>query len=294
MIKTNITKIGDPQIVVFENKYYCYCTSSDVGFKVWVSDDLENWSEPILCFRAIDYWGKSHFWAPEVVYHNGKFIMHYTAKDRESDSLRIGVAISSSPTGPFVDVHNKPLFDFGYAAIDATVLVTENGNYMYFSKDCSENIIDGFHTSQIYCIRLDETLTKTIGEPILMTTPTYDFELKSGDWLWNEGPNVIKYHDKYIMNYSANCYASNDYAICIAVASSPLGPWMKQSSNPVLTRNEDLFGAGHNAFFYSNNGKLMTAFAIQTDPKHPSGNRRVCIGKVDFEISDTVIKQKIY
>lgn len=116
MIITDIVKIGDPQIVLYEGKYYCYATGGLMvdgkqdGFCVWVSDDMVNWSEPTLCFKANDYWGYTHFWAPEVVYHNGKFVMHYSARWSENDSLRIGVAVSDSPLGPFKDVHGKPMF----------------------------------------------------------------------------------------------------------------------------------------------------------------------------------------
>lgn len=296
MIITDITKIGDPQILLFEGKYYCYATSHDEGFCVWESDDLVNWSSS-LCFRAIESWGKSHFWAPEVVYHNGKFVMHYSAMSRELNSLRIGVAVSNSPKGPFKDVHGRPFFDFGYAAIDGSVLICEEGNFFYYSRDCSENIINGVHTSQLYCIRLDETLTETVGEAQLMTTPTEPFELKSlalaDPFIWNEGPNVIRLNGKYVMNYSANCYSTNDYAICVATADSPMGPWKKSVNNPVLSCRKELFGSGHNAFFTTKEGELYTAFHIQTDPEHPSGDRRVVIGKVEFSERDGDIFETI-
>ena len=291
MILTNITKIGDPQILLFEGRYYCYVTNCDhysEGFDVWVSDDLVNWGEQTECFHAIDSWGKSHFWAPEVVYHNGKFVMHYTAKSRDLDSLRIGVAVSDNPMGPFKDVHDAPLFDFGYAAIDGSVLKTEEGNFLYFSRDCCENIINGVKTSQIHCIRLNDDLTEVMGEPILMTTPTEDFELKSLSvpksmpHIWNEGPCVIRVGNKYVMNYSANYYATNDYAICVATSDSPMGPWKKSVNNPVLSCRSDLFGAGHNAFFTTKDGELYTAFHIQTNPANPCGDRRTTIGKVAF------------
>ena len=172
MIITDIVRIGDPQIVAYNGKYYCYATNTDhysEGFDVSVSDDLIHWGEKIHCFHAIDSWGKSHFWAPEVVYHNGKFVMHYTAKSRELDSLRLGVA----------------------------------------------------------------------------------------------------------------------------VADHPMGPWQKPKNNPVLSCREDLFGAGHNAFFTGFDGKLYTAFHIQTNPEKPSGDRRTVIGQVAFgerngEIYETI------
>lgn len=297
MIITPITGIGDPQIILHNGMYYCYATSSSEGFLVWESRDLTNWSEGKLCFRAIDFWGKSHFWAPEVIFHNGKFIMHYTAMSRALDSLRIGVAVADNPMGPFRDVHNAPMFDFGYAAIDGSVLTCDEGNFLYFSRDCSENTVDGVRTSQIYCVRLNDDLTKTVGEPVLMTTPEHDFERKSLSMdephLWNEGPCVIKRGGEYIMNYSANCYATNDYAICVAIAPHPMGPWKKSSNNPVLSCREDLFGAGHNAFFTAIDGRLMTAFHIQTDPAHPSGNRRTTIGEVTFAHKNGEIAQDI-
>ena len=297
MIVTDITRIGDPQILLHEGVYYCYATSSAEGFLVWESEDLVCWSEAKLCFRAIESWGKSNFWAPEVVHHNGKFVMHYTAKSRALNSLRLGVAVADHPAGPFHDVHDRPLFDFGYAAIDGSVLVCEEGHFLYYSRDCSENVVNGIRTSQIYAVRLNDDLTQLAGDPMLMTTPTEDFECKSlalsDPILWNEGPCVIRYGDQYIMNYSANCYATNDYAICLATAAHPMGPWIKSANNPVLSCRASLFGAGHNAFFASKAGRLMTAFHIQTNPDHPSGNRRTVIGEVSFTQENGAIAQHI-
>lgn len=297
MIITDITRIGDPQILLYNDMYYCYATSSSEGFLVWQSADLVHWSRPELCFHAIESWGKTNFWAPEVIYHNGKFIMHYTAKSRELDSLRLGVAVADSPTGPFTDVHGRPMFDFGYAAIDGSVLVSDEGNFFYYSRDCSENYVAGVKTSQLYCIRLSDDLTEVVGEPQLISTPTEPFERKSLSMaephLWNEGPCVIKLGDKYVMNYSANHYASNDYAICVSTADHPMGPWTKSKNNPVLSCRAELFGAGHNAFFTDKSGRLMTAFHIQTDPSHPSGNRRTVIGQVTFSEKDGEIYQEI-
>ena len=300
MIVTDITYIGDPQILLYEGKYYCYATNTEhfsQGFDVWVSDDLVNWGNKTFCFDASKSWGKSHFWAPEVVYHNGKFIMHYTAKSRELDSLRLGVAVADHPLGPFRDVHGRPMFDLGYATIDGSVLRCDEGNFFYYSRDCCENIVDGIKTSQLYCVKMNDDLTEVVGEHRLVTTPVEPFERRSLDGvkknLWNEGPTVLRIGDQYVMNYSANYYASNDYAICIAVADHPMGPWKKPKNNPVLSCRAELFGAGHNAFFTGKDGALYTAFHIQTNPEKPSGDRRTVIGRVSFsevngEIFETI------
>ncbi len=300
MIKTEITRIGDPQILFFEGKYYCYATNCNHisnGFDVYVSDDLQSWSKPIFCFDAIASWGKSHFWAPEVVYHKGRFVMHYTAKSRALNSLRIGVAVSDSPTGPFHDVFDRPMFDLGYATIDGSVLRCDEGNFFYYSRDCSENIVNGIKTSQLYGVRMNDDLTEVVGEHVLVSEPTEPYERLSLSMpvphLWNEGPTVLRLGDRYVMNYSANYYASNDYAICVSTADSPMGPWRKSRNNPVLSRRADLFGAGHNAFFTDADGNLCTAFHVQTNPDHPSGDRRTVIGRVSFSEQNGDILQTI-
>lgn len=302
MLITDMTNIGDPQILLHKDTYYCYATHNDgktEGFYVWKSQDLQHWSEPKMAFRAADYWGDGKFWAPEVVYHNGKFVMHYSAKSRDLQSLRIGVAVADSPEGPFTDVHGKPMFDLGYATIDGSVLRCEQGNFLYYSRDCCENIIDGVKISQLYCVRLNEDLTETEGEHILVSTPTEEFEKKSlADpfklpHLWNEGPCVIERDGIFVMNYSANWYASNHYAICVSTARDPFGPWEKSGNNPVLSCREDLFGAGHNAFFVDKEGTLRTSFHIQTDSKAPSGDRRTVIGTVVFSEKDGQLYQDI-
>lgn len=130
------------------------------GFFVRESEDLLHWSDRKQCFSPADGWGENSYWAPEVVYHKIKFIMHYSCRSRSLHSLRIGVAVSDSSFGPFQDVHGGPMFDLGYATIDASVLISRKGNYLYYSRDCGENKINGIWTSQLYCVRLNEELTQ--------------------------------------------------------------------------------------------------------------------------------------
>ena len=286
MTVTSIVGIGDPQVLAAGGKYYMYGTTSPTGFLVWESADLVSWEPRGMCFSAIESWGKDCFWAPEVVAHDGKFLMHYTARSRALNSKRIGVAVADSPLGPFRDVWDRPMFDFGWAAIDASVLRCPEGNFLYFSRDCGENIVDGVKTSQTWCVRLDDTLTKTVGEPAFMTGPTNPWERVSLNMpephLWNEGPCAVYEGGRYWLNFSVNWYASNDYAIGLAIADHPMGPWTKPANNPVFNRGNGLAGAGHNAFFRKPDGTLMTAFHVQADPEHPGSVRRAVIAEVKF------------
>lgn len=289
LIRTNVTNIGDPFILNDGDYYYMYCTDFDVeGFKVRRSIDLINWEVVGVALDLNNSWTIKDYWAPEVVKHQDKYIMHYSARRKSDHKLRIGVAISNSPIGPFKDVYNGPMFDFGYACIDGHVLKTKDKNYLFYSRDCSDNIQeDGTKLSQTYAIELSDDLLSVVNEPMLMTTPDKPYDMiKYKVNMWNEGPAIVYHDDLYYLSYSANYYASNDYSICIATSKEPLGPYIKcDDINPIIKAKplgNDFAGPGHNCFFKDKQGNLKIAFHIQTNEYKPSGNRKACIGDVKF------------
>ncbi len=289
-----IKNIGDPFILrAPDGTYYCYATSAPDGFKAWSSPDLVNWADIGYIYkRREESWGASDFWAPEVVNYGGKYFLHYSARWGEKQSLRIGVATADSPGGPFVDVFNRPMFDFGYAAIDGHVFFDDGGRkYFYYSRDCSENVVDERHESHIYVAELNDDLTSLKGEPLLITKPEQEWECHSGpEWFWNEGPFVLKHNSRYYLMYSANFYASREYSVGYAVAESPMGPFVKAGHNPILfSPNAAISGPGHNSVTTSPNGsELFIVYHIHSDPQHPSGDRQVCIDRMGFRADGTL------
>ena len=288
LIRTNVENIGDPFIVWDGKHYYMYATGFDCeGFKVRRSDDMKTWEDLGVCLDLSNSWASQDFWAPEVIYHNGKYVMHYSARRTADKSLRIGVAVSDTPQGPFVDVYNGPMFDLGYAAIDGHVFVDEDGTpYFYYSKDCSENVVDGIHTSQIYVAKLNDDLTKLVSEPVFLFGATEPWEClyKNPEFRWNEGPYMLKKDGKYYLTYSGNCYGTKEYCVCLAVCDTPDGNFKKVG--PILTYKdvaEDFSGPGHNAFFKDKDGKLKMAFHIHTYVDNPSQNRKavICDAKIE-------------
>ncbi len=283
-----IKHIGDPFVLrAADGAYYCYATSAPDGFKAWMSLDLVNWQESVTVYtRQPDSWGVTNFWAPEVVFHAGRYLMQYTARWGENQSLRIGVAASDSPLGPFRDIHNRPMFDLGYAAIDGHVLMDDDGRkFLYFSRDCSENIVDGRHESHLYVAELSNDLLTLKGAPVLLTRPEQAWELRSGDeWRWNEGPFVLKHAGQYYLMYSANCFATPEYAVGYAIAPDPCGPFVKAAHNPVLVASSpDISGPGHNSVTVAPDEQtLIIVYHIHTDPEHPGGDRQVCIDRMGF------------
>jgi beta-xylosidase len=292
LIRTNVENIGDPFIVCANNCYYMYATTFDRdGFAVRRSYDLKNWEHLGTCLDLSNSWAEKDFWAPEVIFHNGKYVMHYSARRKSDKSLRIGVAIAENPEGPFID--QGVMFDFGYAAIDGHVFIDDDGErYFYYSKDCSENIIDGIRISQICMVKLNEDLTKVISEPVLLFGPTEQFEClyTISPTRWNEGPFMLKQNGKYYLTYSGNCYGTKEYCVCLAISDRPDGGFRKDIKNPIISYKdvaEDFSGPGHNAFFTDLDGKLKITFHIHTYPEQPSGNRKAVI--CDAKIEDDTI-----
>lgn len=279
-----VTNIGDPFIFQgIDKNYYLYATSFTNGFNVWTSNDLVNWEPKGTCYCADnDSFGYCDFWAPEVIHYKGKYIMHYSARWKKNNSLRIGVAVADSPLGPFKDIGNKPMFDLGYAAIDGHVFIdNDDKKYLYFSKDCSENISKGNHESHLYVVMLSEDLLTIVSEPVFLMKAQQQWETLSGkEWTWNEGPCVIKKNNMYFLMYSANYFASKYYSLGYATANSPLGPFKKSEYNPLLKYVEgEISGPGHNSVFELN-GDLICAYHVHTDYYKPSENRQLFLDRL--------------
>lgn len=288
--RTGITGIGDPFVMRTDSgSYYMYATSFKTadgvpGFNVWASDDLKNWSSPKQCYRRnADSFGVSDFWAPEVVQTADGFVMHYSARGRDG-SLRICAAACDSPDGEFADVFaDKPMFDFGYAAIDGHVFRDDDGRtFFYYSRDCSENLCGEFHESHIYVADMSADCLH-IEQPRLVIKPESAYERVTHDgFVWNEGPFVIKRGGKYYMTYSANFFASKNYCTCCAVSDRPDCGFVKYSQPVIDWRGSGLSGPGHCSVTYLD-GKPVIAFHAHTDSDRPSEDRQMYLGRIVFD-----------
>lgn len=291
-----IKSIGDPFILPAEGAYWCYATSSSAGFSVWRSEDLVRWErQKELAYQApADSWGGANFWAPEVYLWQGKYYLFYSAKLRDAETMRIGIAVADHPKGPFVDLKNEPLFDPGYAIIDASFFVEGEEMYLLYSRDCSENVVDRRNESHLYGVRLKPDFSGIEGEPVLLTQPDQAWEQISGpEWLWNEGPIIEKHDGRYWLFYSANYYAGKEYGVGAAVADHPLGPYAKLDNNPLLTWKEkdgevQISGPGHNSFFTTPvAGELFAAYHVHAAPRKPSAYRKLAIDRAGFHADGT-------
>jgi len=285
----DMTNIGDPFVLKDGDRYYLYATSAPKsGFKVWKSDNLVDWTEVGMAYDHRNQektWATGDFWAAEVVRYQGKYVMTFSARNQQG-SLRISVATADRPEGPFID-QNTDLIPEKGSYIDAHILIDDGIPYLYYVKDNYENVVDGKHVSHIYVRRMtDDLLDVADDDATLLLKPDQAWESPHAAYQWNEGPFVLKQNGKYYLMYSANYFASHDYAIGYAVSDSPTGPFIKSESNPVLAKNLaiGISGPGHNSVTRGlDNKTLYIVYHIHTDPVHPSGDRRMAIDRLYFE-----------
>ena len=271
-----------------------YATSFDVeGFKVWKSDNLKEWECLGVCLDLRDSWAFQDFWAPEVIFHDGKYIMHYTARQKSDESLKIGVAVSKRPEGPFKDVYGGPMFECDCAALDGHVFIDEDGEkYFYYSIDRFEKAKRWENRFSEVCVcRLSDDCLSLVGNTKILFGPSETYEsMDFENQMWNEAPYMLKKDKTYYLTYSANYYATKEYCICLAKAENPCGPFEKQEEAIVTYKqvNEDFSGPGHCAFFKDNKGNLMVAFHIHADADAPSEKRKACICRAEVK-ADTIV-----
>jgi len=316
---------GDPYVLydAASKLYYMYGTGGGAkdGFAAYSSPDLANWKKEGQVFysNTPESWGIGDFWAPEVYAVKGKYYLFYSAQWRENptqelENFRIGVAVADKPTGPFVNISNKPVFDPGYPIIDANVYFDkQNGKaYLYYSRCCykhpvkseiadwalQNNLFQEIEESWVYGVELKPDFSGVIGEPVLLLRPPVTRNDPQSEWesrsvtakevnrRWTEGSYTFKHGATYYMMYSANHFGGENYAVGYATAKSPLGPYTKADNNPVLQKNTgkggEVTGTGHNSVAYSPDGKQL--YCVYHGRTKASGLERVVfIDKMEIQ-----------
>lgn len=283
--------VADPTVMLAENgRYYLVGTSAFDGFKIWPSDNMTRWDTSSVALANADCkWGDFHFWAPEVYSHGGKYYMAFSAVSNSRGHACIGLAVADAPEGPYRDL-GQPFYDPGYAVIDAHLFFDDDGQtYLFYSRDCAQNVVNGRPESHSYAIRVKPDLSGTTGEAVLVAKPTEPYEFYSGNTRWCEGPYVLKHEGTYYLMYSTNFYAGKEYSVCYATSDNVMGPYTKAAENPVLSYATNVqgkifvSGPGHNSVVTTADGKdRFMVYHTHTSPQAPSGDRDTAIDRMGF------------
>lgn len=277
--------LADPTIFPYKGKFYLYGTdgfTTDSGFHAYISNDLQHWKPlPKRALTKGESFGSKGFWAPQVFEYHHKFYIAYTANEN------IAIAESKSPEGPFTQKILKQL-DAPVKQIDPFIFRDDDGKiYFYHVRLQDGNRIFGAEMESDLSAIKSNTLRECISA---VTNPQAWENTQSVKWTVTEGPTVFKQGEVYYMLYSANDFRNPDYAVGYATASHPLGPWVKHTSNPIISRhNTGANGSGHGDLLKGKDGKWYYVF--HTHNSNKPGPRKTAIIELKFE-GDRIAAEK--
>jgi arabinan endo-1,5-alpha-L-arabinosidase len=230
--------VHDPSIKKFGDTYYSYSTDvaygTDVrpGIQIRKSKDLINWQFFSWVFSGIPSMGAqfitqsggvpfNSLWAPAIVKVGAEYRLYYSLSSAKPRLSVIGLAVASSPEGPFVEkglvVTSKDDNTRQTNAIDPAVLIAPNGeHYFYYGSGW-----DG-----IYMLKLNPAtgLALSDGDKGVRIA---NRGFTNGRYNGNiEGPEVI-YHpvlNKYFI-FIAYDWIDTKYNVRVGRGDSPNGPF---------------------------------------------------------------------
>jgi arabinan endo-1,5-alpha-L-arabinosidase len=244
----------DPGLLRDGNQYVLTCTSgnSAAAFPIRTSPDLVTWSERGAIFPAgkRPAWAASDFWAPEIHQVGNHYVAYYTARTG-AGRLSIGAAAADSALGPFTDLGHPLLTRSDVGVIDATVFRAADGTpYLVWKVD--GNAIG----------RPTPIFAQPLAADGLMLTGSAT-QLITNDLPWEggvvEGPWVVVRDGVYWLFYSGNSYANGSYAVGVARATAPLGPYSKLG-DPIVTTNAAWVGPGHGSVVDAPSGESVLVY----------------------------------
>ncbi|WP_049894789.1 glycoside hydrolase family 43 protein [Paenibacillus antibioticophila] len=249
----------DPYVLKHQGEYYAFATGAK-GVLVLHSIDLVNWTHLGYAFQLE---GRKGYWAPAVVYENGKFYMYVSSMPEEADDVhlqRLLVAEADRPEGPYE--MRRTLYDT--FSIDAHVVKDEQGDYYLFYSNNEYAGVDAERPGTVILVDKLVDMVTPSGHPQIVVVPTLDEEIyeenrfgDGRDWHTIEGACYVRRGDKHYVIYSGNAYVRPNYFLGYSVAKGQDGAglrelvWNKfpsdQEYQPLLRRNEGVEGVGHNS-----------------------------------------------
>ena len=245
---------ADPTVIRTDEGFYLYATQTNsYWIPIYFSKDLVNWEFKRSAFRNATkpkpdvLPGGGAFWAPEIRYINGKYVLYFSwAKWGDGSISYTAVATSDSPVGDFLNA--KPLLitdDFGSNCIDQFYYEEDGKKYMFVGS------FNGIYVTEL----TDDGLSVkrgADGKPVLK---------KQVCGRAFEGTNIYKKGKYYYLFASINnCCPNNGmdskYKVVVGRSENLLGPYVDRKGKDMLDNSwelvlegdgETFFGPGHNS-----------------------------------------------
>ncbi len=271
---------ADPAPMVHDGKLYLYVGHDEYyegqdtagggrefNITEWLcysTRDMKTWTDHGSVLKPTDFsWGIGEAWASQVVAKDGKFYYYTTAQAGEPYNCKaVGVAVSDSPTGPFVDPLGKPLVSDAQTPngargwwndIDPTVLIDADGTpWMSWGN------------GTCFIVKLKPNMIELDGPIEILRMPGFI-----------EGPWLDRHGDLYYLTYASR--GEGRETISYATAPSMEGPWTYRGRLTGMAENSFTIHPGIAEFkgqaylFYHNATLTIDGIGGAT------GRRSVCV-----------------
>lgn len=245
---------ADPAALVDDGRVYLYVDRDEAKeggkdylmneWRVYSSCDMKKWTEhpdpvPFTIFK----WAGRDAWASDIAKRNGKYYLYTTVDHKTIPGKAIGVAVSDSPAGPFVDARGSALVTndmthetpIAWDDIDPAVFIDDDGQaYLYWGN-----------TVMKYA-KLKASMTELDG-------PIHTVGLEA----FTEAAYLHKHDGRYYLSYSRKFPEETVYM----TGPSATGPWsfggviMERNSN-VKTIHHAIVDFNGKSYIFYHNGKL--------------------------------------
>jgi len=298
---------ADPEVLYsnLTQKYYIYSTTDGTpgwgghDFSVFSSTNLKDWTDE---GKMLDVtgdqvkWATGNAWAPAIIEKKVgnayKYYFYFSAHNPQTNRKEIGVAVSDSPTGPFVDSGapiitdaDRPQEARGGQAIDVDVFKDPKSGkfYLYWGN--------GFMAGA----ELNDDMLSVKKETITHLTPQGG-TLQT--WAFREGAYVFYRKGTYYFLWSVDDTGSPNYHVCYGMAKSPLGPITIDEQNYMVIKQkpeDNIFGTAHNSIlqipgrdeWYIVYHRINKNFIDRRFS--PGIHREVCIDRLTFDKKGNII-----
>ena len=227
------------------------------------------------------------YWAPEVMYENGRFYLYYSVGDEVNMHIRVATAVH--PAGLFTDQGIR--YTQEPFAIDALVFIDDDGiRYLFYATDFLEHRRIGTGTVMD---RMRSPFSLA-GQPQPVTRARFDWQIfdpqraEKGGVCWHtiEGSFVLKRKGIYYQMFSGGNWQNPSYGVGYALTRNlaTTEEWQQMCDGeqvlPILrTLPGQVTGPGHNSVVRGPDNRQL--FCVYHRWGNGSG-RQMAIDPLDF------------
>ena len=236
---------ADPTAFYHDGVYYVFSTGT---FACHTTTDLVRYKSRAAIADSSKLYGHKYFGGPTLYEKDGTFYMFYTTYKNGSDTeLLLCVATSDNVTGPYTQSKQSTV-DEKYCAKGSA------GSFVFRDPSSGKEYLYWYTTEKAYgnlIYAAELTLENGVAsiDPATITRliyPTEAWEKKQENGYSGrvcERANVYYRNGYYYLFYAGSHFATS-YGEGYAVSKSPLGPFTKSESNPILSATALVNGPG--------------------------------------------------